>query len=286
MKCGRILVTGASGNVGSGVFALLEQAGADVRAGSSNPERVRSGRENGEKSVHLDLLDPSTYSSALEGVDKIFFIRPPSISDVKKYIAPFIRCAADTKVKHIVFMSLQGVEKNSFVPHHAIEKCIVESEIPYTFLRPSFFMQNLSTTHREEIRDRSMIFVPAGKGKTSFIDARDISAVATKVLCEEGHQFKAYELTGKDSIGYDEAAEIFSEVLGRRIVYADPSPVKFYFDKRKRGFDRSFVLVMIALYSVARFGLASRTTKDTEGLLGREPISFARFVRDHKSVWQ
>lgn len=285
MKSGRILVTGASGNVGSVVFSLLQQAGADVWAASSNSERVRSGVERGEKMVHLDLLDPATYSSALEGVEKIFFMRPPSISDVKRYIAPFVRTAEDHGVKHIVFMSLQGVEKNSFVPHHAVEKCIVESKIPYTFLRPSFFMQNLSTTHRDDIRDRDMIFVPAGRGKTSFIDTRDISAVAAKVLTEEGHQFKAYELTGKDSIGYGEAAAIFSEVLGRKIIYTNPSPVRFYFSMRKRGLDRSFVLVMIALYSAARFGMASRTTTDTEKLLGREPITFAQFVRDYKDEW-
>ncbi|MFP4240624.1 MAG: SDR family oxidoreductase [Chitinispirillaceae bacterium] len=282
----RVLVTGAGGNVGSGVFKFLKEHGADVWAGSSSPERVRKGKEEGKRVVHLDLLDPATYVPSLEGVERLFLMRPPSISDVKKHVAPFVRAAAESKVRHIVFMSLQGVEKNSFVPHHAIEKCIVDTGIPYTFLRPGFFMQNLSTTHRDDIRERDTIFVPAGKGKTSFIDTRDISEVAGKVLTEDGHQFKAYELTGGDSTGYDQAARVFSKVLGRSIVYADPSPVRFYFAMRRRGFDRMFVLVMIALYSVARFGLASRTTGDTEMLLGRKPISFEQFVRDHKQVWQ
>lgn len=122
------------------------------------------------------------------------------------------------------------MEKNPIVPHHKIEKIIKESGIPYTFLRPSFFMQNLISQHGEELRKEKIIFVPAGKGKPSFIDVRDIATVAAKILTEDGHENKGYSLTGCEALDYYEVADIISKELGETITYVNPSIPKF---KRK-----------------------------------------------------
>ncbi|MFW6270990.1 MAG: NmrA family NAD(P)-binding protein [Bacillota bacterium] len=123
----------------------------------------------------------------------------------------------------MVFLSLQGVENNPLVPHYKIEKLIKEEKVPYTFLRPSFFMQNLSTTHKKEIKKNDEIYIPAGKGKTNFIDVRDIADVVSLVLTEKNHINKASEITGKEALSYYEVANILSEKLGREITYKDPS---------------------------------------------------------------
>lgn len=212
-------------------------------------------------------------------------MRPPAVSDVKRYMYPVIDAAKAAGVEHIVFLSLMGVEDNRYVPHHKIEKYILASALGYTFLRPSFFMQNLSATHRADILAHNDIFVPAGKGKTSFIDVRDIAEVGAKALIEDGHLNQAYELSGNEALDYYQAAAIFTEVLGRKITYPNPSIFRFAFRMRKRGMQWGFIGIMIALYTVAKLGLAAKVTGELERLLGKKPITFRQFAQDYKSTW-
>ena len=178
-----------------------------------------------------------------------------------------------------------GAERNRFVPHYKIEQYIIKSGIDYTFLRASFFMQNLNTTHCQDIKENNEIFLPAGKGKTSFIDVRDIAEVGAIALAEQCHKNKAYSLTGKESVDYYQVSEVFSRVLDREIEYINPSILNFYSRLRKRGMDRAYILIMIALYTTAKLGLAKKTTKDLEILLGREPKSIEQYVSDYKDYW-
>ncbi len=281
-----ILVTGATGNVGAEVVRQLMQQGQPFRAAVTNPEQARAVLGNDTDSVIFEFGNPSTYAQAFKGVRAMFLMRPPQIVDVKRYIYPAIDMAREAGVEHIVFLSLQGVEKNPFVPHHKVENYLQKSGVVYTFLRPSFFMQNLSTTHCDDIRLENQIFVPAGRGKTSFIDVRDVAAVATKVLTEAGHENCAYELTGTEALSYDEVAQIFSVVLERPIRYANPSALRFWRQMRRKGYPTAFVMVMIALYTVSRLGLAAKVTPETARLLGRSPISMQQFVADYATVWQ
>lgn len=212
-------------------------------------------------------------------------MRPPAIADTKALINPFVDFAINAGVKHIVFLSLLGVEHNRFVPHRAIEDHIVSRGIPYTFLRAGFFMQNLDTTHRADIVEYDELFMPAGKGKTSFIDVRDIGAVAALALANSGHEKKAYSLTGDEALDYFEAAQIFSDVLGRQIRYANPSPWDFVRRWRNRRAPWGQVLVMTALYTVTRMGRAATMTTEVQRLLGRPAIRFRQYVEDYRACW-
>ncbi|MBU3112378.1 NmrA family NAD(P)-binding protein [Clostridium lacusfryxellense] len=102
-------------------------------------------------------------------IGKILLVRPPQLTDVKGIFNPFIQKCKVNGVKQVIFLSLLGAEKNPFPPHHKIEKAILASGIPYTFIRPSFFMQNLSTTHATDIKERDDLFIPCGKAKISGI---------------------------------------------------------------------------------------------------------------------
>jgi uncharacterized protein YbjT (DUF2867 family) len=279
-----IAVTGASGNVGSEVVRALIARGARVRALDINPDRLRALFPEGVEIGQLEFGKPATYPAAFAEARALFLMRPPQISDVERLIHPAVRAAEAAGVRHVTFLSLQGVEKNPVVPHAKTERFLRESGIPYTFLRPSFFMQNLSTTHRQDIREGEII-VPAGNGRTSFVDVRDIAAVAAKVLTEPGHQGKAYELTGSEALTYGEVAEALTRVLGRPVRYARPGLLRFWRAMRSRGTPAPFVLVMAALYTVCRVGLAGRVTTETENLLGRKPIGFEQFARDNAQVW-
>lgn len=282
---GAIAVTGATGNVGAEVVRLLFASGEPVRALSVDPERARAQLGAGVEHVRLEFGDESSYPAAFQGVRALFLMRPPQIADVARRIHPAIDAARAAGVERIAFLSLQGVERNPVVPHHRIERHLRSSGVPATMLRPSFFMQNLSTIHRDEIRDEGRIVVPAGLGRTSFVDVRDVAAVAVRALLEEGHESRAYELTGREALGYAEVAGVLGEVLGRTVVYADPSPLAFWRRSRAAGAPAGFVAVMLGLYTAARLGLAARVTPELEQLLGRPPITLRRFAEDHAAVW-
>jgi uncharacterized protein YbjT (DUF2867 family) len=147
-------------------------------------------------------------------------------------------------------------------------------------------MQNLNTTHRAEIRDDDEICVPVGKAKTSFIDVRDVGAVAARVLTEPGHEGRAYALTGGTALDYDQVAELFTEVLGREITYTNPSILAFIQRSRERGLPMKFVLVMVGLYTATRFGTADTVTGTVERLLGRPPITMRQYIEDYADVWR
>ncbi|MFN2323271.1 MAG: SDR family oxidoreductase [Trueperaceae bacterium] len=284
-ELGVIAVTGATGNVGAEVVRLARAAGAPVRALSVDPERARAALGDDVEHVRLEFGDEGTYAAAFRGVHALFLMRPPQIADVERRIHPAIDAAVAAGVQRVAFLSLQGVERNPVVPHFKIERHLRGSGVPATMLRPSFFMQNLSTTHRDEIRDEGRIVVPAGRGRTSFVDVRDVAEVAVKALLEDGHEGRAFELTGSEALGYAEVAAILSEVLGRTITYADPSPLAFWRRSRAQGTPAAFVTVMLGLYTVARLGLAARVTPELEQLLGRPPITVRRFVEDYAGVW-
>jgi uncharacterized protein YbjT (DUF2867 family) len=280
-----ILVTGATGNVGLATVQILAQAGHAVVAGLRDPTDTQQ-LEPGIPVVAFDFTAPASYAPALRGVDALLLVRPPAISQVKTFINPVVDAAKAAGVGRIVLLSLLGAERMPWVPHRAIETHIEAAGVPYTFLRPSFFMQNLSTTHRDEIRLRNEIAVPAGQGRTSFIDVRDIAAVAVKVLTEDGHAGRGYPLTGGSALSYTEVAAIFTAVLGRPIVYSNPSIPRFVWQLRRRGLAWGLIFVMVGIYTTARLGLAAQVTEDLPRLLGRAPRTMRQFVEEQRAVWQ
>lgn len=293
MASERILITGASGNVGLETLRELMKSPAktevEVLIGLRDPAKATGTMEvQADGAVRLDFTDAATFDAALTGIDRVLLIRPPQLADVNKFFKPFIDAMKRAGVGQVVFLSLQGVENNPVTPHHKIEKLIREAGLSYTFLRPSFFMQNLSTTHRDEIRLRSELFIPAGNGRTSFIDVRDIGAVAALALTDKTGAYlnRGVELTGSEALTYQEVAHILSEVLGRKITYKNPSALRFIWHKwHNEHQPLGFTLIMVALYTVAKLGRADRLTHTTEQLLNRPPLTFRQFAQDFRTIW-
>lgn len=278
-----ILVTGASGNIGREVVKLLAATGR-VRVAARKPDEARKTADSRVEVVAFDFARPETIVPALRGVSRLFLLRPPELSDANRYMKPVIDAAKAAGVRQIVFLSILGAAKNRVVPHHAIENLIVESGIPYVFLRASFFMQNMTTTHRDEIV-RGEITVPAGNGRTSFIDARDVAAVAAQALDTPIDGSHAYDLTGSEALTYGEVAAILTETLNRPIRYTRPGILRFTLEQRKRGTPFPFIFVMVGIYTTCRLGLAGSVTDDTARLLARTPITMRQFVQDYREAW-
>ncbi|WP_460983918.1 SDR family oxidoreductase [Spirosoma fluminis] len=289
----RILITGGSGTVGRETIRELirhsNQRSFEVVAAVRTPTGGKQHSDvQPDSFVYLDFTDTNTFAPAVQGVDRVLLIRPPQLADADTIFKPFIEALRQAGVRQVVFLSLQGVESNPVTPHHKIEKLIVEAGLTFTFLRPSFFMQNLITTHRDEIRLRNELFIPAGDGRTSFVDVRDIGAVATLILRSpiSEHANKSYELTGSEALTYGEVAAVLSKVLGRTITYRNPSILQFVWCKWQRErVPLGFVLVMVALYTVSKLGKAARLTDEAERLLRRRPTTFQQFTHDYRTVW-
>ena len=283
-----ILVTGATGNVGRPVAVGLLAAGHHVRAAVRDPQDVRSDPALASaEAVAFDFTDSSTWAAAFAGVRLMFLVRPPQLSKVKRDLLPALEAARRAGVRHVVFLSLQGAEKNKVVPHATVEKWLRESTLDWTFLRPSFFFQNLSTTHCTDIRDRDEIFVPAGRGRTAFVDAPDIAAVAVKVLSHSAdHIGKAWTPTGSVALTYDEVAAALSAELGRPIRYRRPGAWRYARHARRvLRMPFGMVLVTTAIYTTARLGLAAGLTDDVQTVLGREPHGVKDFAHRERAVW-
>lgn len=281
-----VLVIGATGNVGREVVKALHIVGTPARAAALNERDAAHVPVEAAEVVFFEFGAPETYAPAFDGVKKLFLMRPPAIADVDTYIKPVIDYAAAHGVEQIAFLSLIGLEQRSYVPHYKVEKLLAASGVSYTFLRPSFFMQNLDTTHRLDIVEHDDIFIPAGDARTAFIDVRDIGAVAAHVLTTPGHEDQAYDLTGQEALTYYQVADIFSEVLGRPITYSSPSLLRFAWRMKRRGHPWGYVAVTSALYFMTRRGSAETVTGEVRRLLARNPTSMRQYVEDYASAWQ
>ena len=281
----KILLTGISGNVGSAVVDYLKSVNISFLAGVRNIDKSMQ-QDNSIEYIPFDFEDAKTYETALRGVKKVFLVRPPQLTDVNGIFKPFIQKCKEAGVEQIVFLSLLGAEKNPFPPHHKIEKAILESKIPYTFIRPSFFMQNLSTTHSEDIKLRDDLFIPSGKAKISFIDTRDIGEIIGRTLIENGHGNKAYTITGPEAITYFQVADSMTKILGRKITYSNPPLIKFRKEMIARGIKKEFATIMMILYLTTKLGMANHVTNTAEVLLKRKPRTIEMFIKDHIEVWR
>ena len=235
--------------------------------------------------IRFDFNEKATFETAFENCDVLFLLRPPQISDVEKYFKPLIIAAKQKGIEHIVFLSVQGAEKSKFIPHHKIEKLIVESKIPYIFLRPAYFMQNFTTTLRSDLVFKKRIFLPAGNAKFTLVDVNDIGNVAALIISNTTkHRNVCYELTCNEKLTFKEMAAKLSIGLGVNIKYTATSLFQFYRAKRKEGIARPLIFVMMMLHYLPRFQREPKITQCIKNITGNEPITFEAFIHNNKNL--
>lgn len=278
----KILVTGASGNVGSYVVKELLKLGERIVAAGTDTQKLKNLFGDAVEVVGFDFTNKDTFNNALNNVDRVFLMRPPHLGKPQD-LYTFIDALKSRNIKLISFLSLMGVENNTIPPHHKIEKYIESMGIPYAHIRPGFFMQNVSGIHSVEIREQDKIFVPAGKSKTSFIDASDIGLSIATILHEpEKYRNSAHTITGSEALDYYQVAEILSKATGRRITYDKPGYLRYRNNYiKRRGFEKSFVNVTVALYFMTRLGTAKAVTDEFYKLTGKKPRTFEDFAREN-----
>jgi uncharacterized protein YbjT (DUF2867 family) len=284
-----ILITDPTGTVGNAVIKLLasssDQTNQIIRVAVDTKNKVDK-LKHAHEIANIDYTRPETIADALNNVDRLFLRIPPSVEMVD-ISSSFIKEAKKNGVKFIVKLSTMGADLQpgytSGRLHRQVEKIIEESGIPFAFLRPNSFMQSFLTRSSQTLKNQNAFYLPAGDGKISFVDARDVAAVVVEVLTKNGsqHKNKVYDITGPEALSHSQVAEILSKETGRRISYVDISEEDARNRMKKMGVEDWFIDNAMELYNIYRTGHRSQTTDVIEQLTEQKPTSFLQFARDY-----
>jgi uncharacterized protein YbjT (DUF2867 family) len=276
-----ILVTGAAGTVGSEVVKGLMAVGVRFRVGYRN----RKPDALGADARALDLDRPETIAPTLGDVETVFLLSNTVAPELN-----LVRAAKATGVKRVVKLSVWRAheEAYSFARwHRSVEREIETSGLGWTFLRPNLFMQSTVNFMGEAIRGDSAFYMPSGGVRVSQIDARDIAAVAVEALTRTGHEGKAYELSGAQSLSFHEVAGILTRVLGREIRYVEISAEDYKNGAVAAGVSAGYADALVDLfhgYYHEAGEKAGTVTSTVREVTGREPIRYEQFARDYAAA--
>jgi uncharacterized protein YbjT (DUF2867 family) len=287
-----ILITGATGTVGSEVVKQLSAKGENiiVKAAARSATDNTFENLNRVQVVQLDYDKPDSLAVALKGVDKLFLLTPFQ-SNMVDLTSNLVSEAKKAKVKYIAKQSVMGADAEPGITpgrlHRQAEKIIDESGIPFTFLRPNFFMQNFVNYYSNLIRSQGAFYTPAGDAKVSFVDVRDIAAVAVKSLINDNQQKgRAYNITGGEALTYGQAAEILSKAVGKKINYVNVTDQDARKGMKDMSMDEWTIKSMIELFEITRAGYVSEISPIVEQVTGNKPITFSQFAKDYAGAFK
>ncbi len=274
----KILVIGARGTVGSALVPLLQARGQQVVSATSRTVP-------GPGQVHLDLLTGAGLSSAFQGVTAAYLLSPPGHTNQDELLGRLIDEARTRRLAKVVLMSAMGANADPTAPLRKAELQLEASGLAWNVIRPNWFMQNFNTFWLQGIQQHGTIFLPVGAAKGSFIDARDIAAVAAELLLGSAHEGRDFDLTGAEALDHDQAAAILSRETGRTIRYQDIPPAQMLQGLLDAGLPRPYAEFLILILGYFKAGHAERTTDAVAQITGRAPRSFAAYARDHRAAW-
>ncbi|GEJ43503.1 SDR family oxidoreductase [Chryseobacterium sp. ON_d1] len=284
MKHTNLLITGATGSVGTQLVKKLVNMNVSFRAlvRSNDQGDLMAGLPQAEIALG-DLSDSDSLVQALQGIEKAFLLTNSS-EYAEELQLNFINAAQKAGVKHIVKLSQLAADQASpvrFLRYHAaVEERIRESGMDYTFLRPNLFMQGL-ITFGHSVRYERQFYGSLGNAAVSAVDIRDIAGVAAKVLTENGHENKIYNITGNKSLTHFQMAEVLSRVLEAEITYVDLNSEQMREALTVAGFPEWQVEGLIEDYAHYAKGEAAEIFNTVHEITGKPAIQFEQFVHDH-----
>ena len=284
---GKILVTGATGNVGGAVITNLVSMGAEVRALVRDESKAQGLKHAGVEVVVGDLEQPETLDAAFGGVAKVFLLTPVS-PNAAAQASNGIAAARRAGKPYIVRMSAVKASHQSPTRinrlHADTEDELKASGLPYTILKPHFFMQNTMMA-AESVASGGRVFMPLKNGKLGMIDMRDVAEVAARVLTYEGHRGKTYTLTGPASISFHDVAADLSKALDKEVEYVDV-PLEAGRDAMlAMGFPQWVAEGYSEYFKAYSEGYGDLVTGDVEQVIGRAPLSYETFARNFAQVF-
>lgn len=280
MKNDFILVVGASGTVGSELTKLLKADGYKVRTTTSKQI------QNSNEQVHINLATGEGVKDAFEDIDRAFFLSPPGYADQYALLSPLIQEAKRRSLKKVVLMTAMGVNANEHSPFRRAELDLERSGLRFNIIRPNWFMQNFNTFWIHGIQTQDKILLPAGQAKVSFIDARDIAAVAFKLLVSDQFDGEAFDITGSEALTHADVAEAISKVAGRKIVYEEITPEAFVSGLIGAGLPKDYAELLGMLMGFLRDGYGERRENSVKQVTGKNPRTIDEYANDFKKEFK
>jgi uncharacterized protein YbjT (DUF2867 family) len=281
-----ILITGGTGQSGVEIVHQLAATGTRFRALVRNPRKADAIRISGVEIVQGDMGDRASLAPALKGVERLLLLSSPDATFVEAQ-GTVVSAAKQAGVRHVVKFSAMTADpkSSSTFPrmHGQAEDLVRASGLAWTFLRPTFFMQNFLAL--ADMVKRGTIFQPAGNGKAALVDVRDIAAVAVKTLTEPGHEGKAYEITGPELLNYQDIARILGEASGHAVKYQDIPPAAAKQAMLGMRMPEFVADALNELMDQLRAGGYAKATTVVRDIARKSPISFAQFARENAGAW-
>jgi uncharacterized protein YbjT (DUF2867 family) len=169
-------------------------------------------------------------------------------------------------------LSVQGAEKSQVIPHNKIERLIREYELDVIFIRPGYFMQNLTTTLIQDIQTKRQIILPAGQAKFNWIDIENLGEAGAILLDKfDDYKNKAIELTGLENTSFSTVTSMINQTIKEPIQYRNINPFRFFRMKNREGMEKGKIIVMILLHFLPRFQKEPAISDFYERLTGKKP---------------
>ncbi len=267
-----ILVLGATGKTGKRVAEKLQKKGMVVRAGSRNGNPP------------FDWDHPENWNTVLDGVQKVYityypdFVTPGAMEKIQR----FVDTAKKSGTQQLVFLSGRGADKAE-----EAEGIMIDSGLPWTVVRSSWFMQNFSEFFFLDNILAGYFVVPEHKALEPFVDLDDLADVVVEALIDDKHNGKIYELTGPELLSFNDTTRMISETINRPVVYEEVSMDGYTKILRDYQVPENIIWLMKHLFTEELDGRNESLTQDIEDVIGRKPTTFREYVvkTDQTGVW-
>ena len=282
-----LLVTGATGKVGTALVEQLQAQAMPFRALAHSPASYDRLKAQQIHAVLVPDVQTADLAAAFEGVDQLFLLTPTSL-DQAAIEGALVDAAKQAGVRHIVKQSALGADDASvsiFGPHRESEEYLKQSGVGYTILRPNLFMQNLGTIDVATIKQQNAIFNSAGDGLISQIDVRDIAAVAIAAFTNPKHASKIYDLTGPEALPYSEVAQKLTTALVRTVQYVALNDNDYQHALVSAGLPDWYATGLSELYRFYRDGEAAAVTNTVEEVTGQPPRRLDGYLAENRALF-
>jgi uncharacterized protein YbjT (DUF2867 family) len=283
----KVLITGATGNVGPHAARHLLDAGVTVRVLALRDDPHLGKLPPGVEIVYGDLADPDSVDAALEGIKGVFWMWP--FFTLSTATAPAVLERIERQAQRVVLVSSVGVhlgmERRDNNCHAYLEELIEETSLEWTFLRTTGFMSNALGFAPQLRGGGTVVRFPYGAAARTSVHESDLAAVGAKSLTSDGHAGAKYLVTGSEALTQEAQLDLIGEALGRELTWQDIEAAAAREAMIATGWPPSYAdgALDYFAYLTKEPEVMSDTVRE---VTGRPALSFRQWAREHAAAFR